>query len=221
MLSYTGIESLLFCLLLILSLDTIQVIYAQEATVEGRFVSPDNNLEIIFPEGWSGNFVRSPDNSTSVVVSPGQAGVNETSVTTTVSIFVNTVTRQIANQTNLFKNIDESTCKEKTIEEVMVNEMQATSVSMTECDGFPFYKAKVYFFQTEQDVIALGYVAPSDSEFDKYQSEFESSANDLRIANTIRAPAIPEFPYVFIVAILALGLMMTLRSFVKGSLWPD
>ncbi|AIC16997.1 hypothetical protein NVIE_027220 [Nitrososphaera viennensis EN76] len=146
--------------------------------------------------------------------------VNETSVTTTASIFVNTVTRQVANQTNLLKNIDESTCKEKTIEEVIINEMQATSVSLTECDGFPFYKAKVYFFQTEQDMITLGYVAPSDSEFEKHQSDFESSVNNLHIANTISAPTIPEFPYVFIVTMLALGLMIALRSFVNGSPRP-
>lgn len=210
----------MLCLLFVLSLDSIEVIYAQKATIEGRFVSPDNNLEIIFPEGWTGNFVRSPDNSTSIVVSPGQAMVNETSVTTTASIFVNTVTRQVANQTNLLKNIDESTCKEKTIEEVIINEMQATSVSLTECDGFPFYKAKVYFFQTEQDMITLGYVAPSDSEFEKHQSDFESSVNNLHIANTISAPTIPEFPYVFIVTMLALGLMIALRSFVNGSPRP-
>lgn len=49
-------------------------------------------------------------------------------------------------------------------------------------------------FQTQEKLYTVSLMSSSSADFTKYVGAFDSSVNTLKIANTIQAPTVPEFP---------------------------
>lgn len=178
--------------------------------ISGQYSDEQAGLKITLPEGWKG-FALPSGNMTAVMVSPDQMGGSESPANIMMVAAIdksdakdNTVPESVQQPSNVPEGTKPD-CKPAEQNAAKINGMDGI-VMVIECttqDG-NFYKSKMYSFQSEERFFTVGYTSNSQSDYDKNVGTFDGSVQTLQIANTIEAPAVPEFPFATIAVVAAM-----------------
>ena len=175
--------------------------------VSGEYSDPNSNLDITFPDGWSG-FKIPQDNGTIIVL---QKNDNLLKSGILLAIFDKSKITKIpvGQPTSLaFKNMK---CDITSTTAITLNEMNGIQV-MQQCSGEKSYKYKMIFFQTTKSLFDL-MLGAQTTEFEKDVGDFNNTLSTLKISNTIEAPSIPEFGSLsgLVIMISVIGLVVISR----------
>lgn len=98
------------------------------------------------------------------------------------------------------------TCTNDSSANKTVNGVSLSEVVMN-CTGQFTSKSKYDIAQTNASYIVVSYRANPTSNYDSQVTAFDSAVDKLQIANTLQAPAIPEFPIpaIGIIVIIVIG----------------
>lgn len=177
--------------------------------ISGQYTNEQAGLKITLPEGWKG-FALPSGNMTAVMVSPEQISGKGTPVN---MMMVAAIQKSSTKDTSVPESAQrppsasvasKPNCKPADQSATKVNGMDGI-VMVIECttqDG-TFYKSKMYSFQSQERFFTVGYTSTSKADYDKNVGTFDNSVKTLQIANTIEAPAVPEFPLATIAAVAA------------------
>jgi hypothetical protein len=184
--------------------------------VSGNYTNTDAGLQITLPANWTGSLFESRNGTvTTIRVVPNDLGQSTQGFRVADSMTIRIVPKNItsgtissggnASTTNSsafmmfgqgrnFQNRGNLTCTRDTPQTTTINDMQGI-LQTAQCSSSTFsFMIKSYAFQTQDRIFTVSFMATSSAGFSKYVPAFDNSVNTLRIANTIQAPAVPEFP---------------------------
>lgn len=185
--------------------------------VNGTYVNSNYGVQVTLPDGWSGFEMKRTSGSTSVMVAPGgyQTGQGVPRPPITISMSMIPLSSTTSNQF-MQRNMQGVTCTNSTSTNT-VNGLNLNVLtrdcSGTDQNGNPIeMKSKTDTIQTGSANIVLSYRANPASGFDSQVATFDSMVGTLQIANTLQAPAVPEFPVptIGLVVIIMIGSVVLL-----------
>lgn len=203
----------------------------------GNYTSPDSSLQIVLPSNWTGSVFQNQNATvTTIRAVPNdlqqQAGQGfRAADSMTIRIVPKSMLSGGSNssrpfqfgQGGNFQNRGNLTCTPGSPQPATINGMNGI-VTTTQCTSPNFsFSTKTYAFQTPDKLYSISFMSSSSDGSAKYMPAFDGSVNTLKIANTIQAPTVPEFPLatvgiVFAGAIGVFAIVQRRRSGEKHSI---
>ncbi|MEO9320225.1 MAG: hypothetical protein ABI361_06095 [Nitrososphaera sp.] len=205
--------------------------YAQPVTgappgmqqVSGKYTDSSVGLEITLPDGWSGIQLPATSGVSMAMAAPG--GFSSMDQSNGTGMYISVTDKKPINAT--FQNpasmrsssssgTQQSDCSQASYSKTTVNGMNAAVITV-QCTGTSPFKGKGYIFQTDAKNIMVLFGSASAPNFDKYVSQFDSSVNTLKIANTVDVSVpVPEFPISAVFGIAAVVGVIAVMGRFKG-----
>jgi hypothetical protein len=175
----------------------------QRTPVNGTYVNSNYGVQITLPDGWTGYEMKRASGTTSVMVAPGGLGMQGQRPTVTMMMSIEPKSSTPNPQYMSQRMLQNMTCNNDSTSTKIINGVNFTEV-VVDCTGSMTTKAKYDIAQTNSSYVVIGFRANPSSNYDSQVATFDSAVSTLQIANTIEAPAIPEFPIPVIGIIVAI-----------------
>lgn len=176
----------------------------QRTPVNGTYANSNYGVQITLPDGWSGFEIKRSSGTTSVIAAPGGYQFMQ-GHRPPVSMMITMVPKSVMPTPQFMSQrmMQNETCTNDSTANKTVNGVNLSELVM-DCTGQFMIKSKYDVAQTSSSYIIVSYRANSTSNYDSQVATFDSAVGNLQIANTLQAPAIPEFPIAAIGIIVAI-----------------
>lgn len=184
--------------------------------VNGTYTNSAFGVTVTIPDGWSGFEMKRTTGTTSVMVAPGGFHMQQ-GQRSPISMMVSMYPRNSTTSSPQFvpRNMAQNeTCNNDSNTTKTINGISFTDI-VIDCSGQMTMKSEYDVAKTDSSYVILGYRANSPSNFDSQIAAFDSMLGTLRIANSVGASTVPEFPVSFIglAAAIIVGTVVILTRF--------